>query len=88
VTTTSNKATAIEKYRQVRRMAFTRMGELRERMDTWLDAHEDSEPTMADLATLEGMHADRVRIVTELESAERAMIDALLRARPDSPAAQ
>ena len=75
---------AIDRYRQVRRDSFARMAELRERMDAWLEAHEDREPTMAAMATLEGMHAERLGIVAELESAERAMIDALLQARPAS----
>jgi len=61
------------------------MSELRERMDAWLDAHEHADPSMSGLATLEGMHAERLRVVADLEAAERAMIDTLLRARPDSP---
>jgi hypothetical protein len=84
---TTHKA-AIDRYRQVRRDAFARMAELRERMDAWLEAHEDQEPSMAALATLEGMHGERLRIVAGLESAERAMIDALLRTRPDAVAAK
>jgi hypothetical protein len=76
---------AIEKYRQVRRESFARMAELRERMDAWLEAHEDLEPAMADLATLEGLHGERLRIVAQLESAERDMIDRIIRARPSAP---
>ena len=78
----AGRKAAIEKYRQVRRESFARMAELRDRMDAWLEAHEDREPAMADLATLEGLHGERLQIVAELESAERGMIDAILRARP------
>ena len=60
------------------------MAELRERMDAWLDAHEDQEPTMGALATLEGMHGERLSVVAGLESAERTMIDLLLTMRPDA----
>ncbi len=80
--TTARKA-AINRYRQARRHAFAQMAELRERMDAWLDAHEDQEPTMAAMATLEGMHGERLSVVAGLESAERAMIDMLLTSRPD-----
>jgi hypothetical protein len=75
---------AIEKYRQVRRDSFARMADLRVRMDAWLEAHEDREPAMADLATLEGLHGERLRIVAQLESAERDMIDAIIKTRPSS----
>lgn len=78
----STRKVAIEKYREVRRTAFLRMNEIRERMDAWLVAHEDIEPSMTDLATLEGMHGERLRIVAQLEAAEREMIDALISARP------
>ena len=81
----ATREAAIEKYRQVRRDSFARMNDLRERMDIWLVAHEDKEPTMADLATLEGLHGERIRIVAQLEAAEREMIDALLVSRPDAP---
>ena len=81
---TTARQAAIDRCRQVRRDAFAKMAELRERMDAWLDSHEDQEPTMAALATLEGMHGERLSVVAGLESAERAMIDALLTMRPDA----
>lgn len=36
---------------------------------------------MVDLATLEGLHGERLSIVAELESAERDMIDAIINTR-------
>jgi hypothetical protein len=78
---TSRKA-AIDKYRQVRRDSFARMEDLRHRMDAWLEVHEEQEPSMSDLATLEGLHGERLRIVAQLEAAERDMIDAIIKARP------
>jgi hypothetical protein len=67
-------------YRHARRRAFERLNDLRLRVDEWLEAHEQS-AELADLARLEALHAERERVVAELQEAEDRLIRDLIKNR-------
>jgi hypothetical protein len=81
-----NASNPFDVYRGARRTAFVRLQELRERMDAWLEEHEEGPVSVSALALLEGLNSERDLAIHALQNAETKLMEHLLsRLKTDAP---
>jgi hypothetical protein len=70
-----------QRFRATHARLYVRLNALRAAVEAWLEAHASLEPTLADLAHLEGLHAERLQLRQELQQAEDSFIEHVLTLR-------
>jgi hypothetical protein len=71
-------------YANSRRRLYEGLDRVRREIDEWLDRFTSKEPKISELATLEALHAERGRLLAELNEADERFMTELLR-RKSSP---
>ena len=72
---------ALSRYIKARKDFYQRLEVAKGRLDELLESMLDHEPTLQDLARLEGLHAEKNRLFTEFMQIEERFVDQLLASR-------